>query len=464
MAPLEKNQLAPEQTELSDREREILRLVATGASNKQIAQQLKISPNTVKVHLRNIFSKIGAASRTEATLYAIRRGLVEMPGTPNTPLSTSPEFESPLVTTPFPGEAVEQEPLPSKQTKSRFRQPAWFYAGSAGIILLILVALRFGPALLSHPPAATPIQLVTPSPIPTLTRWEEKAPLLTARSGLAVAVYENQIYAIGGESLNGVTGVVEKYDPTSNSWTTLTPKPAPVADINAAVIGGRVYVPGGRLASGQPTNLLEIYDPRLDQWKQGAALPIPLSGYAMSAFEGKIYLFGGWDGKQYLASMYEYNPDTDAWTARTPMPTARRYASAAVANGKIYVIGGEAGADALAVNEAYVPEKDRVGQIPWESHTSMPEGRFKMGITSVADIIHVVGGEGEKELLLPLEYFPQQDEWRYFEASSSQPWSGLGLAVAGTNLYAVGGEGNHIPIARHEAYQAIYTIAIPVMK
>src|SRR5262245_65953089 len=64
--------------QISDREREILRLVATGATNQQIAQQLNISTNTVKVHLRNIFGKIGAASRTEATLYAVRTGIVSV--------------------------------------------------------------------------------------------------------------------------------------------------------------------------------------------------------------------------------------------------------------------------------------------------------------------------------------------------------------------------------------------------
>ena len=60
------------EVELSDREIEILRLVATGVSNKEIAYQLGISPNTVKVHLRNVFTKIGAASRTEAALTAVR--------------------------------------------------------------------------------------------------------------------------------------------------------------------------------------------------------------------------------------------------------------------------------------------------------------------------------------------------------------------------------------------------------
>ncbi len=51
---------------LSEREQEVLALVAEGKSNAQIAQALSLSENTVKFHLRNLFSKLGVANRTEA--------------------------------------------------------------------------------------------------------------------------------------------------------------------------------------------------------------------------------------------------------------------------------------------------------------------------------------------------------------------------------------------------------------
>jgi len=68
---------APESPEaLTERETEVLRLVAQGQSNKQIARSLHIAEKTVKTHVSNILSKLGVQSRTQATLYAVRIGLV----------------------------------------------------------------------------------------------------------------------------------------------------------------------------------------------------------------------------------------------------------------------------------------------------------------------------------------------------------------------------------------------------
>jgi DNA-binding CsgD family transcriptional regulator len=59
--------------ELTDREREVLRLLAEGAANKQIARKLAISVNTVERHVTHVYSKIGARNRAEATAFALRQ-------------------------------------------------------------------------------------------------------------------------------------------------------------------------------------------------------------------------------------------------------------------------------------------------------------------------------------------------------------------------------------------------------
>lgn len=63
-------------TELSDREMEVLRLIAAGSSNAKIAEQLVISEKTVKGHVSNILSKLHLADRTQAAVYAWREGIV----------------------------------------------------------------------------------------------------------------------------------------------------------------------------------------------------------------------------------------------------------------------------------------------------------------------------------------------------------------------------------------------------
>lgn len=62
--------------ELSEREIDVLKLVAKGCSNQMIADALIISPKTAKTHVSNILSKLGLASRTQAAVYALKEGLV----------------------------------------------------------------------------------------------------------------------------------------------------------------------------------------------------------------------------------------------------------------------------------------------------------------------------------------------------------------------------------------------------
>jgi len=63
---------------LSEREMEVLRLMATGAANKTIAAQLCISESTVKTHVQSIFQKLDVNDRTEAVTHALQRGIITL--------------------------------------------------------------------------------------------------------------------------------------------------------------------------------------------------------------------------------------------------------------------------------------------------------------------------------------------------------------------------------------------------
>ncbi len=72
-APLNRTPAALEQ--LSERELDVLRLIADGMENAEIAQELNISPRTAKNHVSNILAKLGLPSRVQAAVYAVRQGV-----------------------------------------------------------------------------------------------------------------------------------------------------------------------------------------------------------------------------------------------------------------------------------------------------------------------------------------------------------------------------------------------------
>jgi DNA-binding CsgD family transcriptional regulator len=465
----------PKENDLSEREREILRLVATGASNKEIAQKLVISTNTVKVHLRNIFAKIDVTSRTEATLYAIRLGLVLSPTGLQDLLVRPAEKtdrddnnghaplypENAITPQETRGVLAGVEPAVTVLTPARNPLRRNLIVAGGVVLLVILVFFAFqGVSSLMRGSALNSTQ-ANPFSQPSQSRWQALGSLPIAVSGLAATVYENRIYIIGGDTGQGVTGAVSSYDPVQKSWQALSAKPTPVADVCAAVLGGLIYVPGGRLASGEATNILEVYDPHSDAWEMKAPLPAAVSGYALASFEGKLYLFGGWDGKKALSEVYVYDPEADRWENRSPLPGPRAFAGAAVASGKIYVMGGYDGKNALDTNQAYIPERDQAGEIPWVEQARLPKGRYSMGITSLADTIYVVGGKGDASAV---GYVSQEDDWRALDAPLAQIESNLALVPYQTYIFSLGGFSAGNMLDEMQSYKAIYTISMPVIK
>jgi len=418
--------IMPDTNALSDREIEILQLVATGLTNREIAQSLTISPNTVKVHLRNIFDKIEVSSRTEATMYGIEHGIVDVPGS-----------EGNLTQ---PGSLNMVQKLP------------WVFMA---IVLAVVLLVVVGGNLLF--PSATP----TPNALPAVPdRWQELAPMPEPRAGMAAATYDGSIYAIAGEGLESVSGSVFRYITAEDRWEQLKDKPTPVTDVEGVLIGEKIYVPGGRLEGGENTDVLEVYDPRRDCWEQKTSLPVKVSGYAMTDFEGQIYLFGGTDGENVIDVALRYDPQEDEWENLTPLSTARAYAGAASAGGKIFVIGGWDGEKALDINESYSPTRDIQGGGAWQTESNLPAAGFSMGVESLAEMVFVVGGD------VVWQFTTGSDTWNYDE--SKIPFDSkydFGFSLLESYIFIIGGKNNYKEnLSNVYRYQAIYSFVLPIIK
>lgn len=447
------------QSDLSEREIEILRLLATGASNKEIAQKLVISPNTVKVHLRNIFAKIGAASRTEATLAAMRMGLVEgVSETPPKGGEPAPGVQSGLLTT-LPEAAAQAAEAPPSIWSSR-----WLAAATVALlaVVILLAVILANNASIFQPPAPTPIPSGPQSG--AVVRWQSNQALAEPRSAMAAAAFESALYLFGGETAQGTSASALRFNPAANIWEELATKPTAVSQAQAAVLGEMIYVPGGRQAGGQPATVLEAYAPRQNRWLQLASLPAARSEYALAAFEGQLYLFGGWDGQGYTDSVLTYDPEADAWQTRQPMPLVRGRAAAMAMEGRIFLIGGYNGQFALNSVMVYYPSRERAGNPAWEERAPMPEARYGMGAAALANMIYIIGGEDgsvPEEGFQPLQYLVLSNQWARFERAPSATGSQLVLLALDTRLHVIGGQTAAGLSALHQTYQAIYTISLP---
>jgi DNA-binding CsgD family transcriptional regulator len=446
---------------ISEREREILRLVAMGATNQQIAQQLDISINTVKVHLRNIFGKIGVASRTEATVYAIRQGLVavDLRPTPEAPLVAvaEPADQAPdsLVSVADDGAQDAEQVLESPPVE---RAPAPARLLRRWVLAIGFVALALGLGAVAYflrPQASQPGPAPTAAAASPADRWRTRSPLPRPRPDFAVAAFEGRLFAIGGGSEGAPSAAVDRYDPTNDLWVALNDKPTAASHIKAAAIGRFIYVPGGEASDGVILDVLEAYDPRSQRWERLPSMPAPRSRYALASLEGRLYLFGGWDGSRYCDEVFVYDPEARVWSSdEEPLPTPRRSPSAGVAEGRIYVVGGENERGALRVNERYDPTGDSGRR--WESAAPLTDAMAEPAAVGIVNVTLVVFDPMRRGVL---QYTPATDSWAAVAIPDDIAISS-GAVFLGSNVYVFGEQEDTAQTALSE-YQAIISTFLP---
>lgn len=425
---------------LSAREQEILCLVATGATNRMVAQSLNISHNTVKVHLRNIFTKLGISSRTEATVYAIQQGWVTLKDA-ITEEGEEPSQISSEIADLEQAESPEPEPALIPMVLPRSKR---IYLIAAVLIVAIVTFVTWPR---SHPlPAETCDNEFTAECTATgnglevgepESMWVSAANIPQAEGRFGLVLVDDLIYLIGGETSDGVSGEVSAYDPKHDSWSSISDKPNPAANITAVALGGKIYIPGGSDADGNPLRVLDIYNPEDSSWTSGAQIPVHLTAYAAAGWQDKMYVFGGWNGTSYTDSAWVYDPESDRWESLPPMPTSRGFAAAAVTNNKILVIGGYDGRKEYATCERFDPEVKT-----WSACASMSAPRGGLGVTVVAGHVYAIGGGWESFVTFSERYNPNADAWYNVETPLllvGGEWRNMGVVATGTRIYIMGG-------------------------
>ncbi len=430
---------------LSKREIDVLNCVSDGASNKEVAGLLFISENTVKVHLRNIYTKLEVSSRTEAVKVAIQRREIESHLAAQEEAAVQETAVQDVVDRlEEDSDLEEMPPLLSAPTK-------WTTIPVIIIVLLSMVVIGLFLMQQRREETAVETTAVSPAEIPLTavpyvdipigdTAWTRTRSLPHAKAQMAVAAVGLNLYAIGGIEGTHVNGNVQRFNSNNKTWDRMADKPTAVTHVTAATLFGEIYVPGGQLEGGEITAVVEAYSPVNDAWRPAASLPEPLAGGLTLSDGGYLYYVGGWNGVDYVNTIYLYDAAADSWRPLPPMQIARAYSAGEQMTGKLFIAGGFNGDEALTTCEIF----DTVDEV-WTFCADLLLPRSDGGGTAVLNKLYIIGGEVVigSDPAFAEQYDPHSDTWQIVNIPvETKSLAGLhynGVTHIETTIYTIGG-------------------------
>jgi N-acetylneuraminic acid mutarotase len=260
------------------------------------------------------------------------------------------------------------------------------------------------------------------------------------------AAGQSILYVFGGAQTGDLStwhnpapvGEVRAYNVATNSWAWKRDMPAVRYEMNAEVIKGKIYLPGGFTTGGRPTASLYVYDPASDTWSRKRDMPVPGGAGVTGVIGGKLYvvsfnwLFRDPRLESPVANFFRYDPARDSWT-RLPSPTGYNKmdpggtgpnpGGTGVINNKLYLIGGDRALE-------YNPATNQ-----WTSKKS-----YGMGLTGrtvpMLSRLYVFGGAGEWYRGIYI-YDPVSDTWTS-KPLLTQFWSSTLTGAAAAKVFLNG--------------------------
>jgi N-acetylneuraminic acid mutarotase len=265
------------------------------------------------------------------------------------------------------------------------------------------------------------------------TQWDERAPMPLPRTEVVAATVGKEIFVLGGMLPTGApSNRVDAYNPARDTWRRVPNLPAGVHHAMATNAAGRLYVLGGYGATGAQQTAW-VLDKR--RWRALPRMPFPRAAAGAGFANGKIIVAGGVAAGRLAKAALSFDIRTRRWRA-IPGPTPREHLGVTSLAGTIYAIGGRtAGIDTNLLDfESYRP-----GQRSWTRLPAVPDPRGGTGATGLNGQIVSVGGEEPQGTIAEvLAYRVAERRWVQLE-SLRTPRHGLGVAAFGGRVFVIGG-------------------------
>ena len=265
--------------------------------------------------------------------------------------------------------------------------------------------------------------------------WAAGLPAMpTARSGLAVGVAGNTLYAVGGYHGNDAVSTVEAFDTALQKWSTLPSMPTARGFLAVGVAGNTLYAVGG-VEVDNDVSTVEAFDTASQKWSTLPSMPTARNALAVDVVGNTLYAVGGNDGNDDAVSTVEaFDTASQKWSTLPSMLAARGSHAVGVVGTTLYAVGGYNGNNAVSTVEAL----DTASQ-KWSTLPSMPAARHYLAVGVAGTTLDAVGGYDGNDVVSTVEAFDTASQKWSTMPSMPAARGGLAVGVAGNTLYAVGG-------------------------